>query len=407
MAELFDPRRRASETVRQPPFDSGVQLPQVPDLELDPKLVFLAADLAEIAKWYPALATPAAAVTRETDKLTAAVDSEAASIGDAAAAGDAAEGAIAGAAAELTGGAAGQKAVAAAEETGAGPGFSAGALLTAVSELNQAILDDFADTPERLSAYQLGLALSDLTWLPHISPAGQPESAWGKPSALFGLFSRTQLATTKTLLNGAGSELPASAAAIVSQSLDNWANWLEVNAANITASGADAWSAKGDVVLRALRIQGSVWYSLLIADPDVSVAPSMGAWVQAGSSIARATAMMSSVILRRFWPLVLIALAALGGLLALVIVNLSGASQVWASLLTVVTVVAASGVGLGNGVSGAFSGVGYEIWAAAKQDASAWNITWLPAMAATASERAQMSRLGVAAPQIRKNLDLR
>jgi hypothetical protein len=152
MAELFDPRRRASETVRQPPFDSGVQLPQVPDLEPDPKLVFLAADLAEIAKWYPAMATPTAAVTRETDKLTAAVDSEAASIGDAAAAGDAAEGAIAGAAAELTDGAAGQKAVAAAEETGAGPGFSAGALLTAVSELNQAILDDFADTPERLSA---------------------------------------------------------------------------------------------------------------------------------------------------------------------------------------------------------------------------------------------------------------
>ena len=270
MAELFDPRRRASETVRQPPFDSGVQLPQVPDLEPDPKLVFLAADLAEIAKWYPAMATPTAAVTRETDKLTGAVDSEAASIGDAAAAGDAAEGAIAGAAAELTGGAAGQKAVAAAEETGAGPGFSAGALLTAVSELNQAILDDFADTPERLSAYQLGLALSDLTWLPHISPAGQPESAWGKPSALFGLFSRTQLATTKTLLNGAGSQLPASAAAIVSQSLDNWADWLEVNAANITASGADAWSAKGDagaagaahpgigLVLRAHRRPGRI-----------------------------------------------------------------------------------------------------------------------------------------------------
>src|SRR5579863_1173289 len=51
MAELFDPRRRASETVRQPPFDSGVQLPQVPDLKPDPKLVFLAADLAEIATW--------------------------------------------------------------------------------------------------------------------------------------------------------------------------------------------------------------------------------------------------------------------------------------------------------------------------------------------------------------------
>jgi hypothetical protein len=252
-----------------------------------------------------------------------------------------------------------EKTGAAAELAGTGGAtFSAAALLTAVSELNQAILDEFADTPERLSAYQLGLALSDLTWLPYIPEAGQPESAGGKPSALAGLFSRTQLAGIKTLLSGAGSQLPASAAAIVSQSLDNWADWLDVNAAKITAPGADAWSANGGLVLRALRIQGSVWYSVLIADPDVSVAPSMGAWVQAGSSIARATAMMSSVVLRRFWPLVLIALAALGGLLALVIVNLSGASQVWASLVTVAAVLGASGVGLGNGVSGALDDLG-------------------------------------------------
>jgi hypothetical protein len=276
-----------------------------------------------------------------------------------------------------------------------------------VSELNQAILDEFADTPERLSAYQLGLALSDLTWLAYIPEAGQPESAGSKPSALAGLFSRTQLAAIKTLLNGAGSQLPTSAAAIVGQSLDNWADWLDVNAAKITVSGADAWSPNAGVVLGALRIQGSVWHSVLIADPDVSVTPSMGAWVQAGSSIARATAMISSVILRRFWPLVLIALAALGGLLALVITNLSGASQVWASLVTVAAVVGASGAGLGSGVSSAFDGIGYEIWAAAKLDASAWNITWLPAMATTATERDRLRSRGVAAPQIRKNLDLR
>ena len=423
MAELFDPRRRVSEMVRQPLFDSGVQLPQVPDLGPDPKLVFLAADLAEIVKWYRKLARPTAAVTRETNKLKAAVDSESESVGDAAATEDSAEGAIAGAAAELTGsaaeetmgprteettgGAAQETTGAAGEETGAGAAFSAAALLTAVSELNQAILDDFADTPERLSAYQLGLALSDLTWLPYIPEPGQPESAGSRPSALLGLFSRSQLAATKTLLNGAGSQLPTSAAAIISQSLDNWADWLEVNAANITASGADAWSAKAGVVLSALRIQGSVWYSVLIADPDVSVSPSMGAWVQAGSSITRATAKISVVILRRFWWLVLIALAVLGGLLALVIVNLSGASQVWASLVTVAAVLSASGVGLGNWVSGAFGGVGYEIWAAAKLDASAWNVTWLPAMTATVTERAHLNRLGVAAPQIRKNLDLR
>jgi len=384
LAELFDPRRRVSATVRQPPFDAYVQLPQVPDLGPDPKLVFLAAELTELVWWYPKLARTAAAVTGETDKLKAAVAAESASVADAAADGGAAT----------------------AEAARGGTAFSVAALLTAVSELNEAILDHFADTPERLSAYQLGLALSDLTWLPRKPEPGAQGSAASRPSALVGLFSRTQLAATKTLLNGAGAQLPASAAAIVSQSLDNWADWLDVNAASFTEPGADAWSAKADVVLAALRVQGWVWYSVLIADPEVSAAPSMGAWVQAGSSIARATAMISGVVLRRFWWLVLIALAVLGGLLALVIVTLSGASQVWASLATVAAVVSAGGIGVGSGVSSAFDGVGYEIWAAAKLDASAWNVTWLPAMTSTTVQRVRLDNRGVAAPRIRKNLDM-
>ena len=393
MAELFDPRRRVGTTVRQPPFDADVQLPQVPDLGPDPKLIFLAAELTELVGWYPKLATAAAAVTGETDKLRAAVAAESVALGEAAAAAD--------------GGAATAEAAAAAGVTDGGTAFSSAALLTAVSELNQAILDEFADTPERLSAYQLGLALSDLTWLPRKPEPGPQASAASRPSALISLFSRTQLAGTKTLLSGAGSQLPASAATIVSQSLDNWADWLDVNAASFTQSGADAWSDKADVVLDALRVQGWVWYSVLIADPEVSATPSMGAWVQAGSSIARAAAKITGVVLRRFWPLVLIALAVLGGLLALVIVNLSGASQVWASLVTVVAVVGASGVGVGSGVSSAFDGVGYEIWSAAKLDASAWNITWLPGMTSTTVERVRLDSRGVAAPRIRKNLDIR
>jgi hypothetical protein len=399
LAELFDPRRRVSSTVRQPPFDADVQLPQVPDLGPDSKLVFLAAELTELVWWYPKLATPAAAVTGETDKLKAAVAAESVALGEAAAAADAAGAA--------DGGAATAEAAAAARMTVGGTAFSAAALLTAVSELNQAILDEFADTPERLSAYQLGLALSDLTWLPSKPESGTHGSAASRPSALISLFSRTQLAGIKTLLSGAGSHLPASAAAIVSQSLDNWADWLDVNAAGFTQSGADAWSDKADVVLDALRVQGWVWYSVLIADPEVSAAPSMGAWVQAGSSIARASAKITGVVLRRFWPLVLIALAVLGGLLALVIVNLSGASQVWASLVTVAAVIGASGVGVGSGVSSAFDGVGYEIWSAAKRDASAWNITWLPGMTSTTVERVRLDSRGVGAPRIRKNLDIR
>jgi hypothetical protein len=158
-------------------------------------------------------------------------------------------------------------------------------------------------------------------------------------------------------------------------------------------------------VLQALRVQGWVWRSVLIADPEVAVQPSMGAWVQAGSSIARAARMIGAVIVRRFWPLVVIALAALAGLLYLVISNLSGASQVWASLVTVAAIVGSGTWGLGSGVSQAFGGVGYEIWSAAKLDAAAWGVTWLPALTTSTVERARLEVRGVAMPQIRKNLD--
>jgi hypothetical protein len=101
-----------------------------------------------------------------------------------------------------------------------------------------------------------------------------------------------------------------------------------------------------------------------------------------------------------------LALITLGGLLYLVISTLSGAGQVWASLATVAAVVGSSSWGVGSGVSSAFSGVGYDIWNAARLDAAAWGVTWLPAINATMAERTQLERRGVAMPQIRKSLDI-
>jgi len=115
---------------------------------------------------------------------------------------------------------------------------------------------------------------------------------------------------------------------------------------------------------------------------------------------------MASVILRRFWPVVLVTAAALAGLLYLVIANLSGASQVWASLVTVAAVVGGGGAGLGSAVSRALGGVGYEIWNAAKLEAQVWSITWLPSMPQGTAQRAKLETRGVAAPMIRKNVDL-
>ena len=427
MAELFDPRRQVSVTVRQPPFDRDTQLPQVSDLAADPKLVFLAAELAEYLHWFPRLAGPLRLVTVQANKKKSTVAAENLATARAAdqavlavpaqpaappgpPAGPVAEQAAETAPADDV--ALAQTAAAAAETAGPpafrasapGAAFSETELLDAITGLNQAILDEFADDPERLSAYQLGLSLSDLAWLPTVAP-GQRGGA-GRPSTLFGLFARSQLANVQTLLSGAGKQLPTGTATIVSRSLDNWADWIDVNSARIKAPAGDTWSTDGDVVVKALRVQGWVWHSVLIADPEVAVTPGMGAWVEAGSSIALAARMTSEVILRRFWPLLVIALATLGGLLYLVISTLSGASQVWASLVTVAAVVGSGSWGVSSGVSSAFNGIGYEIWNSAKVDASAWNITWLPALPTGKVERIRLERRGVAMPQVRKSMDV-
>jgi hypothetical protein len=356
MSALFDPRRRVSVTERQPPFDAGVQLPLVADLEPLPRLLFYVAELEELASYYPELAAPVA-------QLSAA---------------------------------AGEKQ----PETADQP--STGGFATTARALNQAILELFADQPEPLDAYQLGLALSDLCWLPYLAKTGDA-NADGTPDAFIGIFARSQLAVLKTLLSGAGSQLPAGAAGLVSQSIDNWADWVDVNAGKIKTSGGQ-WAGTGDTVIKALHVQGWVWHSVLTADPEVGVNPSMSAWIHVGTAVARAVRIMTLTVLRRFWWLVAIVLAALGGLLYLVISNLSGVSQVWASLVTVVAVAGGGGYGLSSGVSQSLGGVGYEIWTAAKQDAAAWNITWLPPVKASPRVKSKLAARGVAAPQVR-NMD--
>lgn len=405
MAELFDPRRRERVTARQPPFDPDVELPLADDLAADPKLVFLAAELAEYLHWYPALAAPLRLVTAQTNKLRPAIAAENLATGQAAEEAASQAAAAVGVADDAAYQAAATAAASAPASAAADTPFSETELLAAVTGLNQAILDHFADEPQRLSAYQLGLALSDLVWLPFMAAPGKEPPA-SRPSALFGLFGRTSMTGVHTLLNGAGRQLPTGVAAIVSKSVDNWADWIDAHSGRIKSPDSDTWSPEGGIVLQALRVQGWVWRSALVADAEVSVQPSMGAWVEAGSAIARAAAKVSAVILRRFWPVVLIALAALAGLLTLVIVNLSGSSQVWASLVTVAAVVGSSSWGLSGGVSSLLGGVGNEIWSAAKADAAAWNITWLPALTATRLERAKMDQRGVPMPHVRKSLDI-
>ncbi len=345
MAGLFDDRRRRILDVRQPPFSQAVQLPLVADLDDADLLKFLVTDLHDLLRPYH-------------DVSDARVQAEAAK-----------------------------------RQPGSAEPFDKAVFDREVNALHLAILDRLADDQQQLNAYQLGLALSDMCWLP--GPQGL--------DSMTGMFRRDQIAAMQTWLNGAGTAIPQSTGAIVGQSLGHWADWIDINAATLRAAAAG--TAQATTVISALRVQGAVWHSVLTADPDVSLNPAMGAWVQAGSAMARAVRMVTGVILRRFWPVVLIALAALAGLLYLVIANLSGASQVWGSLVTVIAVVGAAGGGIFGGVSRALGGVGYDIWNAARREAQVWSITWLPAMTQGVRQRATLESRGVAAPNIRKNLE--
>ncbi len=346
MAELFDGRRRASVANRVPAFNNAVQLPLVSDLDAAALLNFLVTDLNDLLSPYPGVSV--ADINAEVAKRPGTEDP-----------------------------------------------FDQGRFDAALGVLHMAILDELADEQQQLNAYQLGLALSDMCWLvtPDVGPA-----------TFTGMFKRSQVAAMQTWLNGAGTAIPPSAASVVGQSLSKWADWVDVNAPKFTAT-ATTWASSPDVMVNALRVQGSVWHSVLTADPDVSLQPAMGAWVQAASAIARAAHAVTVSILRRFWPVLLISGAALGGLLYLVIANLSGASQTWASIVTVIAILGGGGAGLGSGVSRAFGGVGFEVWGAAKLDAQAWNVTWLPATAQGTVQRNRLDSRGVAVPRIRKNVD--
>jgi hypothetical protein len=345
MAQLFDGRRRKSASDRQPAFNGTVQLPLVADLDPPDLLTFLVTDLHDLLAPFP-------------PDLDSAVQAEAEKVAP-----------------------------------GSAEPFNEVSFNAYVGTLHLSILDSLADDFEQLYAYQLGLALSDMCWLVTVD---------ADADTFISVFRRGQVAAMQTLLNGSGAALPPSSATIVSQSMNKWADWVDVNAPKLRGS---AWASSADAVTGSLRMQGSIWHSALTADPEVSLNPAIGAWVQAAVAISRATRTVTLSILRRFWPIVVVGAVVLGGLLYLVISSLSGASQVWASLVTVGAFAGCGGAGLGSGVSRAFGGIGYEVWSAAKLDAQAWNITFLPAVPQTTMQRTQLDNRGVALPRIRKNVD--
>lgn len=258
----------------------------------------------------------------------------------------------------------------------------------AVLALHLQILERLVLDYEQLKAYQLGRALSDTCWL--------PDKATGAEFFLE-QFNRYRLATLQRWLAEAGGAIPALSRATVSRSLQNWQDWADTNAVRLKKG--NEWTTAHWSVVDALHTQGSAWHALLAGEADASDQTSADAWVQAGESLVRTARLLTAAILRRFWPVVVIVVAATGGLLYLAIANSHGTAKLWTSLVTVATTLGVSGAGLRSAGAKVADGIKDDVWSAARLDAQAWAVTWLPAMPQKLRQRRRLASLGVATAQ--------
>jgi hypothetical protein len=267
------------------------------------------------------------------------------------------------------------------------PGFTA-----AVETMHLALLKQLATDRSQLSAYQLGRALSDTCWLPNKDEG----------TTFLDQFNRHRLATLQSWLARASQVLPEESASTVSRSLQTWQDWADANQNTIKNN----WNTAYESVLAALHTQAAAWHAQLAGPTDTRGQTSVDAWIHAAQSVVRTAWALISSILRRYWPIVIVIAAAVGGLLYLAIDKSSGTAKVWTSLVTVAAALGLSGASLRAAALKATSTIEQDIRAAAILDAQAWAITWLPTLPQSPLQRYRLASRGVAIPQSGKRLGI-
>jgi len=322
MAQLFDERRL--EVRRTRAFDRDLQLPMVADLDPAHRRDALIAELADLGALYPVLSVQGVLVAARS------------------------------------------------------AAFDGARFLQAVRSLHFEIIDALIAEPAQISAYHLGIALSDLCWIP---------SKEGGAESFLRALRRDEIAELHVLLRTASTVLPNLAAATVSKSVEAWQGWANATAARL----ARDWPARlADPVVAALRIQGDIWHQVLTVE-------SLGE-NEAGQGLRALTA------IRRF-RLALVVLLAAGIALYLTVKYTAGAGQIWAAVATIITALGLTGANLASAARTAASAFTWSPQVTAQAQARAWSVTHLPAMPLSLVERRRLRQAGVPAPPVRVNLD--
>jgi hypothetical protein len=264
-----------------------------------------------------------------------------------------------------------------------------------IRQVHYNVLETLAGDTPQLSSYELGRAMSDACWLPTTGIDG---------TLFLEQFDRHRLAQLQSWMTQAGPALPPQSAAVASRSLQNWQDWADVNADRL--KDADGWATNREQMAQALQNQGRAWRALLSGPQSAgSTQPSVTAWIHAGEAVLRSARTIGRKVVLHFWPILLLILAATGGLLYLAINNAEGTAKFWTSLVTVVGAFGVSGATVRAAGQSAAQGIEQEVWNSATQDARAWQVTWLPTLPLGVRERYRLYRRGVALPQDKKSLE--
>jgi hypothetical protein len=265
-----------------------------------------------------------------------------------------------------------------------------------LSDLHLTILEALtAGPPDPLLAYQLGRSLRDTVNPPLVQAQG------GEPPApaLGQQLRRDRIARLQEWLATLAPQFPAHAAAVVATSLGRWSEFAAVTVGtNSQLRGGDRTGVEAEI-RKYLLPQGDTWLMLLTGARPTAGLLSPEAYVAAAEDALQRSARSIRQVLVHYWFAVVIAAAALGGVLYLVISNLGGAAKVWTSIAAVGTSLGISANSIMSTARRLAAEAEQPVFAMAEEDAMAWAVTTMPPAVNLSYRGArQLRKAGVAPP---------
>jgi hypothetical protein len=244
-----------------------------------------------------------------------------------------------------------------------------------LSDLHLTILEALtAGPPDPLLAYQLGRSLRDTVNPPLVqAQSGEPPAP-----ALEQQFRRDRIAKLQEWLATLAPQLPAHAAAVVATSLGRWSEFAAVTV------GTNSQVRSGDragieaAICKYLLPQGDSWLMLLTGARPTAGLLSPEAYVAAAEEALRRSARSIRQVLQHYWFAIIIAAAALGGVLYLAINSLGGAAKVWTSIAAVGTSLGISANSIMSTTRRLAAEAEQPVFTMAEEDAMAWAVTTMP-----------------------------